>query len=138
MRMNELMQLHLSSDCLIRLVDDPPPGARDQPPRIRYLLRLLPKGERTDTLHNYGIGKETVRLIEKAARMLCDHYGLQAGDALPQVAYHPHNGRSHRFGKAAYLFQSAHQHLQDQSITACMRFLLHGITFQDRTGKQDI
>jgi hypothetical protein len=67
--------------------------------------------------------------------MLCDHYGLQAGDALPQVAYHPHNGRSHRFGKAPYLIQYAHQHLEDQAITACMRFLLHGMTFQTSTGR---
>jgi hypothetical protein len=135
MRMNELHQVSLSPDCLIQLIDDAPPGAKDPLPRIRYLLRLLPKGERTDTLHNYGIGKETVRFIEKAARMLCDHYGLQAGDALPHVAYHPHNGRSHRFGKAAYLFQYAHQHLEDQAITACMRFLMHGMTFQTSTGK---
>ena len=135
MRMNELHQVSLSPDCLIQLIDDAPPGAKDQSPRIRYLLRLLPKGERTNTLHNYGIGKDTVRLIEKAARMLCAHYGLQVGDALPQVAYHPHNGRSHRFGQAAYLFQYAHQHLEDQAITACMRFLLHGITFQTSTGK---
>jgi len=135
MRMNELHQVNLSPDCLIRLIDDAPPGAKDPSPRIRYLLRLLPKGERTDTLHNYGIGKETVRLIEKVARMLCDHYRLQAGDALPHVAYHPHNGRSHRFGKAPYLFQYAHWHLQDQAITACMRFLLHGMSFQTSTGK---
>jgi len=67
--------------------------------------------------------------------MLCDHYRLQAGDALPHVAYHPHNGRSHRFGKAPYLFQYAHWHLQDQAITACMRFLLHGMSFQTSTGK---
>lgn len=135
MRMNELHQVSLSPDCLIQLVDDAPPGAKDPSPRIRYLLRLLPKGERTDTLHSYGVGKEAVRLIEKAARMLCDHYGLQAGGALPQVAYHPHNGRSHRFGKAPYLIQYAHQHLEDQAITACMRFLLHGMTFQTSTGK---
>ncbi len=44
MRSNELYQVSLSPECLIRLVDDPPPGARDQSPRIRYVLRLLPKG----------------------------------------------------------------------------------------------
>src|SRR5205807_1530735 len=98
MRMNELHQISLSPDCLIQLIDDALPGAKDHSLRIRYLLRLLPKGERTNTLHNYGVGKETVRLIEKAARMLCDSYGLQAGNALPHVAYHLHNGRSHRFG----------------------------------------
>ncbi len=135
MRMNELQQVSLSPDCLIQLIDDAPPGAKDPSPRIRYLLRLLPKGERTDRLHSYGIGKETVRLIEKTARLLCEHYGLQVGDPLPQVAYHPHNGRSHRFGKATYLFQYAHQHLEDQAITACMRFLMHGMTFQTSTGK---
>ncbi len=135
MRMNELMQLHLSSDCLIRLVDDPPPGARDQPPRIRYLLRLLPKGERTETLHNYGIGKESVRLIEKTAHLLSEHYQLQPGDLLPQVAFDPTHTRSHRFKPAPYLFQYAYQHVNDTAITACIRFLMHGMIFQTSAGR---
>jgi len=135
MRMNELMQLRLSPDCLIRLIDDPPPGASDRSPRIRYLLRLLPKGERTETLHNYGIGKESVRLIEQTAHLLSEHYQLQVGDLLPQVAFDPTHTRSHRFKPAPYLFQYAYQHVNDTAITACIRFLMHGMIFQTSSGR---
>ncbi len=95
MRINELMQIKVSRECIVRLVDDPPPGARDRTPRIRYLFRLIPKGERTNTLHNYGVGKETV---------------------------------------GPDLFQYVHQHLNDQAIAACLRFLLHGMVFQTSQG----
>ena len=58
---------------------------------------LLPKGERTETRHNYGIGKESVRLLEKTAQMLCEHYQLQPGNPLPRIAFEPLHQRSHRF-----------------------------------------
>ncbi len=136
MRSNELQQVSVQPECLVRLVDDPPPGAKDQTPRIRYVLRLLPKGERTETRHNYGIGKETVRLIEKTAQMLCDHYKLRLGEPLPRVAFDPNDQRSHRFEGtlAPYIFQYSYQHLSDIAITACLRFLLHGMVFQTSEG----
>jgi len=34
MRINELQQVSLLPECLIRMIDDPPPGASDQTPRI--------------------------------------------------------------------------------------------------------
>src|SRR2546427_3796320 len=67
MRMNELLQI--SRNCLVQLVEDPPLHAADQSPRLRYLFRLIPKGERTLTLHNYAVGKETIRLVEKVCHM---------------------------------------------------------------------
>jgi hypothetical protein len=136
MRGGELKQINLLPECLVRLVDDPPPGARDQSPRIRYLLRLLPKGERTDTRHNYGIGKETVRLIEKTAQMLCEHYKLKTGEPLPRVTFDPDHHRSHRFDvtPAPYLFQYNYRHLRDHAINACLRFLMHGMVFQTSEG----
>lgn len=134
MRVNELMQVKVSRECIVRLVDDPPPGASDQSPRIRYIFRLIPKGERTNTLHNYGVGKETVRLVERVCQMLCEHYHLQLGAVLPCVPFDPHHGRSHRFEAAPYLFQYAHHHLNDQAIAACLRFLLHGMVFQTSQG----
>jgi hypothetical protein len=137
MRCGELMQVNLLPSCIVRLVDDPPPGARDRSPRIRYLLRLLPKGERTETLHNYGVGKESMRLIERTAHLLCEHYALQPGEPLPCVAFDPGHSRSHRFEreKVPYLFQYNHQHLSDSSITACLRFLMHGMVLQTSEGK---
>jgi hypothetical protein len=38
---------------LVRQIDDPPPGAKDRSARIRYLFRLIPKGEKTDTPCNW-------------------------------------------------------------------------------------
>lgn len=129
------MQARVSKDCLVRLVDDPPPGAKDRSPRIRYLLRLIPKGEKTDTPRNYFLGKETLRLIEKTGHMLKEHYHLGKTETLPVVPFAPTNGRAHRFAPAPYLLQYRHRHLDGGTITACMRFLLHGMIFETREGK---
>ncbi len=136
MRSNELQQVNVLPECLIRLVDEPPPGASDQAPRIRYVLRLLPKGERTEERHNYGIGKETVRLLERTAQMLCEHYNLQPGEPLPRVAFTVQSHRSHRFeGRSVpYIFQYNHTHFTNATLNACLRFLLHGMVFQTSEG----
>ena len=54
------------------------------------------------------------------------------------VPFDPNHGRAHRFGEAGYLFQYNHQHLPDEAISACLRFLLHGMVFQTREGKRVI
>jgi len=136
MRINELLQIRLSKDCLMRVVDDPPPGAKDRSPRIRYLFRLIPKGERTNTPRNYFLGKETLRMVEKVGQMLKEHYRLMGQASLPHVAFAPQNGRAHRFDKGAYLFQYHQHHMDGESIAACMRFLVHGMVFRSREGKQ--
>ncbi len=138
MRSNEAMQVRLSSDCFVRLIMNAPPGAKDQTPRSRFAFRLIPKGERTDTPQNYFIGEETKRLLVKVARMLADVYQLQPGQPLPSVPFDPNHGRAHRFGEAGYLFQYNRQHLRDEAISACLRFLLHGMVFQTREGKRVI
>ncbi len=137
MRINELMQVNLLPECIIRMVDDPPPGATDQSPRIRYLLRLLPKGERTDKRHHYGIGKDALQLIEQTAHMLCEHYNLQPGELLPRVPFCPSHSRSHRFEaeKVPYVFQYHAQHFSNHTINACIRFLTHGMVFQTSSGE---
>jgi hypothetical protein len=136
MRINELQQVSLSPECLIRMVDDPPPGASDSTPRIRYVLRLLPKGERTDKRHHYGIGKETLRLMTQIAQMLCAHYHLQPGDPLPRVPFSACSTRRHRFEgeKNPYIFQYHHQHFSNDALAACLRFLMHGMVFQTNEG----
>jgi len=135
MRMNEAMQIRLTEEAFVRLVMPAPPGARDPSPRIRYAFRLIPKGERTDTPHTFFIGRETMRLLVVVATMLAEHYGLPPGAPLPTVAFNPYHGRAHRFGPAPYLFQYQQRHLSDVDITACMRFLLHGMVFRTRDGK---
>lgn len=135
MRMNEAMQIRLTPDCFVRLAMPAPPGAQDPSPRVRWAFRLIPKGERTNHAHTYFMGQETKRLLVKVARMLAEHYSLKADESLPVVRFDPHNGRAHRFGPAPYLFQFSRRHLPDEAITACMRFLLHGMVFQTREGQ---
>lgn len=135
MRMNELMQVSLLPECLVRLIDDAPPGATDQTPRIRYVLRLLPKGERTSKRHHDGLGRDALQLIEQTAHLLCDHYHLQSGEPLPRVSFSLRHSRSHRFEEQMpSIFQYHQQHLDDIPISACLRFLLHGMSFHTSEG----
>jgi hypothetical protein len=138
MRINEAMQIRLNPDCFIRL--ELAPTAANKLTTFRYLFRLIPKGERSDTPHDYFIGEETKRLLVKVAKMLEEHYHLSTseGETLPSVDFHPGNGRSHRFGKAPYLFQYNYKGLPDEAIRACMRFLLHGMVFKTSCGQNVI
>jgi hypothetical protein len=136
MRSNEAMQIRLSPDCFVRLIMSAPPGAKDQSARVRFAFRLIPKGERTDTLQDYFIGEETKRILVKVARTVAESYRLRPGEPLPCVSFDPGHHRSHRFGEAPYLFQYNRQHLSDTAIRACLRFLLHGMVFQTREGKR--
>jgi hypothetical protein len=134
-RINEVMQIRLTEDCIVRLMMPAPPGSKDLAPRIRYVLRLVPKGEKTNTPQDYFIGTETKRLLVRVAQMLGEHYQLQPGEVLPSVEFSGGNGRAHRFAKGPYLFQYARRHLSGLTITSCMRFLLHGMVFRTREGK---
>ena len=137
MRINEAMQVRLDEDCFVRLQMPVLTESKIKRPSYRYLFRLIPKGERTNTPHDYFIGEETKRLLVKVAQMLEEHYEINVdeGETLPNVEFSPGNGRAHRFSPAPYLFQYNHKHLSDTAITACMRFLLHGIVFKTREGK---
>lgn len=135
MRINELLQIRLSPDCLVQLVFPAPPDARDQTARRRTLLRLIPKGERSDMPHDYFIGAETVRLLRLVGELLQAHYALGADAGLPAVPFSPRNPRAHRFGPAPYLFQYQRKHFADQTVMACVRFLLHGMIFTTREGQ---
>jgi integrase len=137
MRIGELMQINLSEECLICMVDTPLPNSKDQSPRIRYALRLLPKGERTNKRYNYGVGKESIRLMQKTGLMLCEHYHLQQEGTLPAVDFNQNHSRRHRFEgeKVPYIFQYNLLHMSDQTIATCMRFLMHGMVFQTSEGE---
>jgi len=133
-RINEVMQIRLTEDCIVRLKMSAPPGSKDPSPRIR-VLRLVPKGAKANTPQDYFIGTETKRLLVRVAQMLGEHYQLQPGQILPSVEFDAGNARAHRFAKAPYLFQYAGRHLSANTITSCMRFLLHGMVFKTREGK---
>ena len=124
-RVSELLQISLTPDCLYTLSVE---GSQ------RLLLRLVPKG--TDKPADYIVGTETRRNLEKVAHLLQEHYQLQAGETLPKVSFSKQNDRHHQFKDARpYLFQYNGQHLTHSAITACMRFLCHGMVFQTPEGR---
>jgi integrase len=123
-RMTELLQLSLSPDCLYTMEVG---GTQ------RLMVRLIPKG--TDKPAEYMIGPETRRNLERVMQLLKEHYRLQQGGILPQVSFNPDNNRAHEFtDPRPYLFQYNGAHLSRKAITACMRFLMHGMVFQDAAG----
>lgn len=124
MRINELLQVSLLPECLHTLAVE---GTK------RLVLRLVPKG--SDKLADYFVGAETQRNFEKVVQFLLDHYKLQPGVRLPSVPFDPNNGRAHLFPARPYLFQLNKRHLADYAVTACMRFLCHGLVFQARDGQ---
>jgi hypothetical protein len=105
MRMNEGMQIRLDPDCFLCLEMPAPPGAEDQTPRLRWLFRLIPKGERENKPADYYIGSDTRKVLVTLCRLLQDHYGLKPGEPMPNVQFEANNPRSHRFGLGRYLFQ---------------------------------
>ncbi len=124
-RLNELLQISLSPDCLYTIEVE---GTQ------RFLIRLVPKG--SDKAADYIVGAETRRNLERVGQLLQAHYHLQAGDSIPQVVYNQQNHRAHRFPEARpYLFQYSKRHLMGTSVTACLRFLCHGLIFQTVDGR---
>jgi hypothetical protein len=57
MRMNEFLQIRISREGFVRTETLAPPGAADRSPRVRWLFRLIPKGERPDRPADYYIGE---------------------------------------------------------------------------------
>jgi|GEM_PF-586401 len=124
-RMSELLQISLTSECLYTLNVE---GSQ------RLLVRLIPKG--TDRPAEYVVGPETRHNFEKVARVLQEHYHLQTGEPLPRVAFHIRNARAHQFpDHRPYLFQYNGLHFTHNALTACLRFLCHGMIFQTTEGK---
>lgn len=123
-RMNELMQVSLSPECLHTITVE---GSR------RLVLRLVPKGSYEP--QDYFVGPETQRNLEKVVRLLREHYGLGAGEAIPTLPYTRTNDRCHRFPSHPYVFQYNGRHLPEMAITACIRFLCHGMVFQRPDGR---
>src|SRR5260370_22890736 len=73
--------------------------------------------------------------LRRSATCGVEHSRLQPGEPLPHVPFAPADGRSHRFEPAPYLFQYCSQHVNGITITACLRFLLHGMILTEIDGK---
>jgi len=100
----------------------------------RLLVRLVPKG--MDKPAEYMVGTETRRNLERVGFMLKEQYQALESETLPHVSFNPATHREHDFpDPRPYLFQYHEQHLSHKAITACMRFLCHGMVFTSPNGK---
>lgn len=125
MRINEVLQISYTKDCIIVLDQPENPNKSEK----RYILRLIPKGR--DQLEDYFIGKETLNNLNKVFEFLKEHYN---NNHIPKVKYRA--TRRHLFPEEKpYFFQYNFKHFTDDSVTACMRFLLHGMVFKTPEGE---
>jgi hypothetical protein len=134
-RLNEALQISLDKECFVRLEIPVPPGAISRTPTVRYTLRVVPKGERTDRREDNFIGEETKRLLVKTAKMLSQHYDLSDVESLPVVPFDFNHRRAHRFAPARYIFQLNKTHLSSVTLRACVRLMLHGMDVRDGDGR---
>jgi hypothetical protein len=134
-RLNEVLQVSLDRECLVRLTMPAPVGASDPRPRIRYVLRLLPKGERKEQLHDFFIGEETKRLLARTGTMLAEHYEAGERGAIPVVPFNRSHPRAHRFAPRPYIFQLCGHHFGSTTVTVCLRLLLDGLVLRTQTGR---
>ena len=123
-RINELLQINLSSECLHSMTV----GGKE-----RLILKLVPKME--EESGEYWIGEETKRNFKKVIDLLQECYHLQAGEPIPWVPFNSRSSRTHRFQARPYLFQYNREHLLEKAVTACLRFLCHGMIFQAADGQ---
>ncbi len=124
MRMNEVLQISYTKECIV-VLEQP---TVDRKLEKRYVLRLIPKGK--DKPEDYFIGKETLNNLFKVFELLKVHY---KDNRIPKVKYR--EKRHHLFpDERPYFFQYNYKHFTDDAVTACMRFLLHGMVFKTQEG----
>ncbi|MGG4471197.1 tyrosine-type recombinase/integrase [Paenibacillus alvei] len=127
-RINELRQISASKECMVVLREEPHPHSTHTEPIKRKLLRLVPKG-RTE-LENYFIGEEAARCLNQIVQLLKETYNESI---IPEISFT--GDRSYLFKEnKPYIFQYNRKHLSSQSLTASLRFLLHGIYFKTDEG----
>jgi hypothetical protein len=124
-RMHELLQVHLSPECLCTLEVDG---------RAQLILRLDPKHSSGQPV-DFFVGREIKRDFEKVRCLLQEHYRLAPQEPLPTVAYTRKSQSRHRFRARPYLFQYGLCALSPATVTACVRFLCHGLVFQTPDGR---
>ncbi|RVU60397.1 site-specific integrase [Bacillus thuringiensis] len=119
-RMNELLQLNNDKGCL---------KAGKFKNKIRYSFYAVPKGR--DEAEPFYISEQTVRLIREVQMMLKEHY---ESEGIPSVEYR--DARKHLFpDPKKYFFQYNHKAFKDITVSACVRFLVHGLRFETQEGK---
>ncbi|WP_158318629.1 site-specific integrase [Halalkalibacter akibai] len=121
-RINELLQINYTSDCMVKIKNEGPP------PTIRYTLRLVPKGR--DELENFYVTEDIMKIVSLIIKMLKEHYNGN----IPKVEYG--SSRKHLFKNKPYIFQYKNRALNKSAVGAILKFLCHGIAFETQEGKK--
>jgi integrase len=119
-RLNELLQVSNTRECIRKVkVED----------KLKFSFYAIPKGR--DEVEAFYISEQTMKLIQLAAKLLKEHYGNKK---IPSVKYR--GDRSHLFPEPKpYFFQYHKKALNRKTISAVIRFLLHGLSFVSQEGK---
>lgn len=120
-RVNELIQINNTKECIVatKVNED-----------MKFSFYAIPKGR--NDVEQYFITTETMKIINKVRKMLLEHYKTEK---IPSVNYGLNN-RKHLFKEPKpYFFQYHNRALSGISISACLRFLLHGLFFETQEGK---
>ncbi|MGG3471588.1 tyrosine-type recombinase/integrase [Neobacillus pocheonensis] len=119
-RINELLQISNTKECIRTFKVDK---------KLRFSFYVIPKGR--DEVEAFFISDQTMKLIQSVGLMLKAHYGTEK---IPGVKYSCQ--RKHLFPKPKpYFFQYHNKALKQKTITAILRFLLHGQQFETQEGK---
>jgi hypothetical protein len=118
-RLGEVQQIAQSSDCIKKLVNVGPKAA------TRWLLRLVPKGQKTSRA-DYYIDEDTKNLLLEVIRFQMDRCGDKS---IPVVAT--------EYGKTRpdhYVLQWRNRAVGQGPLNTFIRFLLHGLAFRASDG----
>ena len=119
-RLNELLQISNTKDCIQTIKVEN---------KLRFSFYAVPKGR--DEVEPFYISEQTMKLIQLVGKMLQNHYGTEK---IPSIEYR--YARKHLFPKPKpYFFQYHNKAFAAQTVSACLRFLLHGIQFETQEGK---
>src|SRR5579864_2473616 len=118
-RLGEVQQIAQSGDCIKKLTNVGPKGA------TRWLLRLVPKGQKTSRA-DYYIDEDTKNLLLNVIRFQMERCGDKS---IPIV--------TSEFGKMPpdhYVLQWRKRAVDQGSLNTFIRFLLHGLAFRANDG----
>lgn len=131
MRVNELMQLSASPDCLsvIEL-----PGTDGTSSMIKHVAMLIAKG--SEEPEPFFFAEKTFDLLSRTMNVLSDINQLISGESgIARVMPHKTNKKAFLMHQNPYVFQLNGKHLSWPELQNMIKFLLHGIILTTRSAK---
>lgn len=124
-RMNELLQISYDKRCCAVTIDH-----SFVPSKKNYIFRLIPKGREEE--ENYYMPEAVFQFMNEIIKFLKESYN---SDTIPEIEYSL-GTRKHIMSNKRYIFQYKNRHINEFTINAIIRFLLHGLIIQTSEGSQ--